>query len=255
MNGASTPKDLNSRIKIIELFTLHVLPANGDWDYAKSFVSNSDVLDEERREAFLQTLSELQEAKEQEELLDEDVVEDFAEDDTPQADHGYVNGTHRGHQRTSSEVDYGIEKAHPTATQTTSRSPPATTENQKQPPMTSLPPQPEPATPSQPSHSSHLSPPAQTPRRPQRRSSKAQQQNPLIAHARHLFAALSNLARNLAGSVSANPTAIFRMLLFLVAFLMAFSRREVRDRLKQIFGKSWEKVRNTVGMGVKVSYI
>ncbi len=55
--------------------------------------------------------------------------------------------------------------------------------------------------------------------------------------------------------MTGNPTAIFRMLLFIVAFLLAFSRREVRDRLKQIFGKSWEKVRNTVGMGVKVSYI
>jgi hypothetical protein len=257
MNGTSTPKDLNSRIKIIELFTLHVLPANGEWDYAQSFVSNSDILDDERREAFLQTLSELQEAKEQEELPDDDVVEEYADENAPpsEAQNGDTNGTQRGHQRTSSEVDYGIEKAHPNGThqQSQPRSPNATAENSTELPMTSLPPRPEPNT-DQPSRSSHLSPPAQTPRRPPRRS-KAQTQNTLITQARHLFSALSNLARNLVGSMAANPTTIFRMILFLVAFLMAFSRKEIRDRLKQIFGKSWEKIMNTVGMGVKVSYI
>ncbi|RMD42229.1 hypothetical protein DV735_g2876, partial [Chaetothyriales sp. CBS 134920] len=80
MNGTSTPKDLHSRIKIIELFTLHVLPAVGEWDYARSFVSNSDVLDEERREAFLQTLAELQEAKEQEEAVYDDAIKDYTHD-------------------------------------------------------------------------------------------------------------------------------------------------------------------------------
>jgi hypothetical protein len=253
MNGTSTPKDLNSRIKIIELFTLHVLPANAEWDYARSFVSNSDVLDEERREAFLQTLSELQEAKEQEDLTNDEALEDYGEDDsfsTP-PENGHING-HRGHQRTSSEVDYGIEKDHPNGTQPTI--PPPSISDTPKPPMTTLPPKPE-TTASPPARGTHLSPPSQTPRKPQRRQAKAQQQNTLLAQAKHLFTALSNLTRNLAGSMTSNPTAIFRMFLFLIAFLLAFSRREVRERLKQIFGKSWDKVRRTVGMGVKVSYI
>jgi hypothetical protein len=256
VNGASTPKDLTSRIKIIELFTLHVLPANGEWDYARSFVSNSDILDEERREAFLQTLAELHEAKEQEEALEEDLGDEYLEAETgsPKEDgersgQQHANGTHRGHQRTSSEVDYGIEKAHPNGIHDHS---PPTTNTDGKPAMTSIPPKPEPEAPV--ARSSHLSPPAQTPRRPTRRS-KTQSQNTLMKQAKQLFAALSNLVTNLAGSMTANPTVLFRIFLFLLAFFMAFSRKEIRDRVRQIFGKSWEKLRSTVGMGVKVSYI
>ena len=257
MNGTSTPKDLTSRIKIIELFTLHVLPKNEEWDYARSFISNSDIIDEERREAFLQTLSELQEAKEQEEALEDDITEEYYSDEgpTPNAngttEEQHTNGHRKGHQRTSSEVDYGIEKDHPNGT--TSTQPPATiTKPPQQPPMTSLPPQPEPNTPS--IRPLQLSPPAQTPRHPVRRS-KAQSQNTLLAQARHLLTALSNLARNLSGTVMGNPTAMFRFLLFVLAFVIAFSRREVRERLRRVFGSSWDKIARTVGMGTKVSYI
>ncbi|RMZ85739.1 hypothetical protein DV737_g436, partial [Chaetothyriales sp. CBS 132003] len=221
MNGTSTPKDLHSRIKIIELFTLHVLPAVGEWDYARSFVSNSDVLDEERREAFLQTLAELQEAKEQEDVVFEDDVQDYTHDGTHDGTH---NGTHNGTHSPAADKEYTNGAARALHRTSTSRS--------------------------------HPSPPSRTPRRPGRRSSsKTQQQNTVVAQARHLFAALSNLTRNLAGSLTANPTALLSMLLFLLAFLLASSRREVRERLKLVLAKGWDKVRRTVGMGVKVSYI
>lgn len=59
----------------------------------------------------------------------------------------------------------------------------------------------------------------------------------------------------MAGAITGNPTVLFRFMLFILAFVMAFSRREVRERVRLILGKSWEKVRGTVGMGVKVSYI
>ena len=252
MNGASTPKDLSSRIKIIELFTLHVLPANNEWDYARSFVSNSDILDDERREAFLQTLNELQEAKEQESALDD--TTDYSEEDSPEQEQPQQNG-HKGHQRTSSEVDYGIESTHPSGTsqspsQSIPKSPPPATK-----PLTSLPPQPEPTPKPSTSRPPHLSPPAQTPRRAPQRRSKAQQQKGLTAQARALFTALSNLTRNLGGALVGNSNAVFRLLLFLLAFFMAFSRREIRERVQAVLGKGWEKMRRTVGMGVKVSYI
>lgn len=258
MNGASTPKDLSSRVKIIELFTLHVLPANYEWEYARSFVSNSDILDDERREAFLQTLSELQEAKEHEEVL-EDTTDYGTEDEEPapsEQHHPQQNG-HKGHQRTSSEVDYGIDAEYPNGNQTTpqphTKSPPATPK-----PLANLPPKPEPSGPSAPTptRASHLSPPAQTPRRGgQSRRSKAQASNSLSAQARQLFAAFSNLTRNLGGALVGNSSAVFRLLLFMLAFLMAFSRRDVRERVQAMLGKSWEKMQRTVGMGIKVSYI
>lgn len=50
-SGADTPRDLNARVKILELYTLHVLLRNNEWDYAREFISVSAVLDEERRDA------------------------------------------------------------------------------------------------------------------------------------------------------------------------------------------------------------
>ena len=33
--GTDTPRDLEKRIKLLELYTLHVLPRNEEWDYAR----------------------------------------------------------------------------------------------------------------------------------------------------------------------------------------------------------------------------
>lgn len=281
MNGTNTPKDLTSRIKILELFTLHVLPRNGEWDYAKSILSNSDILDEERREAFMQTLHELQEASEKETLeqAEEDIFEETEEEFPVQQEP--TSGASLGapsqsqgaskHQRTSSEVDYGIERAHPNGGHAPAQQENTTSKAAKDTPLTKLPPQPTSSSPSAARspppppaaaasssastiNRTHLSPPAQTPRRPTRKP-KTASQNALLAQARALFLALSNLARNLAGTISKNPTAMLRFLLFVLAFVMAFSQRQVRERVRRVMDKSWEKVRGTVGMGVKVSYI
>ncbi|TDZ29394.1 hypothetical protein C8035_v011335 [Colletotrichum spinosum] len=64
-SGADTPRDLNARVKILELYTLHVLLRNNEWDYAREFISVSSVLDDERREAFLQALQSLQEEQQE----------------------------------------------------------------------------------------------------------------------------------------------------------------------------------------------
>ncbi|KAI1620411.1 hypothetical protein EDD37DRAFT_641367 [Exophiala viscosa] len=276
-NGTNTPKDLASRIKILELFTLHVLPRNDEWDYARSFISNSDILDEERREAFLQTLQELQEVNEQDDVepAEHDVFEDTEEEmHTPQtvvSDEGHhslpkppLSRTNTSkHQRTSSEVDYGIEMDHPNGSHLTSKKDAnsSTAQASKDVPMANVPPQPVPsnASPRSPPASSSagripMSPPAHTPRRPTRKS-KASNQNSMFAQARQLFLALSNLAHNLAGTLSKNPTSLLRSLLFILAFVMAFSQKQVRDRARKLLNTSWAKVRGTVGMGTKVSYI
>jgi hypothetical protein len=48
---------------------------------------------------------------------------------------------------------------------------------------------------------------------------------------------------------------LLQMLAFLVGFLTVFTRRDVKERIKRIVGNGWTKVRQTAGMGVKVSYI
>ncbi|EXJ86271.1 hypothetical protein A1O1_06641 [Capronia coronata CBS 617.96] len=275
LDGTNTPKDLTSRIKVIELFTLHVLPRNGEWDYARSFLTNSDILDDERKEAFLQTLQELQDVSEKEKLgqAEIDVFEDteegmptFTASGTGQGDEAESQTQSKPafrHQRTSSEVDYGIEKEHPNGAHLAPQKPNTTVSDAKPPsnPLTNLPPQPMSSTAA--SHTSplpsskarnQLSPPAQTPRRPTRKP-KAANQNTLLAQARQLFLALSNLGRNMAGAISKNPTKLLRFLLFVLAFLMAFSQRQLREKTKRMVDTSWQKIRGTVGMGVKVSYI
>lgn len=69
---------------------------------------------------------------------------------------------------------------------------------------------------------------------------------------------ISNLQKillNLTLSFSKSPIVLLRFLLFLVALVLALSRHDVREGVARILGSSWNKLRGTVGMGVKVSYI
>ena len=278
VNGTSTPKDLNSRIRIIELFTLHVLPRNEEWDYARSFLNNSDVLDEERREAFLQTLQELSDHKDGENI-DNEVFEDSAEElQAQQAEvvkkdaETAVNGTSTPtggmqHHRSGSEVDYGIDVRHPNGslvpTSSTSNGQPTSAKFTKSaminpPPSSQQHHHHQQASRSAHPGSSSLSPPSQTPRHRSNHKSTStanSSQNALISQARHLFRALQSLVANITKAISSNPNALLRLLTFLIAFLIAFSRPEIRDRMRRAVAVAWKKVGSTVGMGVKTSYI
>jgi len=77
----------------------------------------------------------------------------------------------------------------------------------------------------------------------------------LYKRASNLFAAMQTLILNTAQSMTQNPMAFLRTLLFILAFALAFGRRDLRERVQRILRTAWEKVRRTVGMGVKVSYI
>ena len=61
IDHTETPRYLGSYIKILELYTLHVLPRLSEWKYAKDFINMSEILDEDRRACFLQILEELEE--------------------------------------------------------------------------------------------------------------------------------------------------------------------------------------------------
>jgi hypothetical protein len=61
-----------------------------------------------------------------------------------------------------------------------------------------------------------------------------------------LLTRLTSLAHHLRQTIGPS-----RLLIFLFAFLLLASRRDLRVRLRQ----GWDKVRRTVGMGVKVSYV
>jgi ribosomal protein L32E len=70
-----------------------------------------------------------------------------------------------------------------------------------------------------------------------------------------IISSMQTLVANTAHSMTANPMAFFRTILFLLAFALAFGRQDLRERIMRIIRNAWDKVRRTVGMGVKVSYI
>lgn len=241
-NSSSSPKQLATRLKILELYTLHVLPANGEWDYARQFIDMNDMLDEERKEAFLNALQNLKdekdgtakretELKEQREReMEEQRQEEArrAEDDRKEEEEKMRRRAAEVEKQKASKVLNGSEAATPKPTAapkpaqsqndaTSSRSP---KKAQKKP-----------------------QPPSSPPPTFYRRASS------MLTSIQHMVLQAS---RNLTGN---NSMVLLRFLMFMLAFLLIIARRDLRLKLKRAAENGWMKVKQTVGMGVKVSYI
>ena len=200
----------------------------------------SEVLDEERREAFLQTLKNLEdEAKGTSRLREiEPMHEPEKIQDTPVAD-GISSdsaSTIKESQPSSKELDYGVEALRSTAVPEPSK------ENTK------------PAKPvlhkpvRKPSNNTY---PSRSLRPSENTASRKSPQTSFYKRSVTLLATLQHVITNMGHHLSRNPLALLRFILFLVGIVAAFSRRDVKDRL----AAGWDKVKRTVGMGVKVSYI
>ncbi|KAE8154731.1 hypothetical protein BDV25DRAFT_94343 [Aspergillus avenaceus] len=236
--GTDTPRDLAARVRIIELFTLHVLPRNEEWDYASEFINMSEVLDEERKESFLQTLDELKEEKQQGELRaaalqrekDAELERQIHEAERQRAEEAATaERDEKGHDRSHSEVDYGIEKTNPNGSIRGKKA--------------------DRSSGSKSSSRTAFSPPAS------KNARKSDKPVSRPGQARALANVLRNILRYISNTVAGNPLAFARTLLFLLGILVAFSRQGVRDRFRRITSAGWQKIKGTVGMGVKVSYI
>ncbi|KAK1147125.1 hypothetical protein N8T08_001864 [Aspergillus melleus] len=236
--GTDTPKDLAARVRIIELFTLHVLPRNEEWDYASEFINLSEVLDEERKELFLQTLDGLKEEREQGELRaaalqrekDAEMERQMREAERERAEEAAAaESAQKNHGRNHSEVDYGIEKPNPNGSpkargkQTSSKG-------------------------SGSSRTAFSPPGSKNVKRPEKPESRAKQ-------TRAFTNVLRNLLQYISKSIAGNPLSFARTLLFMLGLVVALSRENVRERIRRITGSGWQKIKGTVGMGVKVSYI
>lgn len=248
-NGTNTPRDLNSRIRVLELYTLHVLPRNEEWSYARSFINMCEVLDEERREAFIQALQGLEDEKkrdhqhearllqERDKVLEQErkrAERRRLEEAAVEVEHTETEQVSKIPKKSDSEKDYGIERS-PSAPGNANSKLVASKETVKSAKAVL-------------SNRAQLSPTSRTPPK------KKPQQN-LYRRSAALLAALQHLVSNMAQSMSNNPMVLLRTVFFLVGIIVTFSRRDVRDRVRWITDSSWDKVRRTVGMGVKVSYI
>lgn len=232
-------RDLESRTQLIEIYALHVLPKNKEWDYAKNFVQSSDILDDESRDAFLQTLKELEDEEygrvplqhldpvhEPENRLEPQLQDSITSDSASTVREAPL----MNHHRSNSEIDYGIEekKIVPGSVPEKKPSPPRPirkiSSNQR--------------------HHCAVSR-STTNTLPQRPTSGPIKQS-LVA-----FGALQQLFSHVSRYFTHNPLVLLRFILFLVSLVTALSRRDVRERLRI----GWDKVKRTIGMGVKVSYI
>ncbi|KAL5336373.1 hypothetical protein BJX70DRAFT_283316 [Aspergillus crustosus] len=240
--GTDTPKDLAARVRLIELFTLHVLPRNEEWDYAREFINLSEVLDDERKEVFLQTLDGLKEEKEQGKLRaaalqqekDAELERQIQEAERQKAEDAAaeLDVQQKGHKRSGSEVDYGIDKTHPNGSIKGKKSVERAGSSKSASSSRAV---------VSPSNSKNL-------KKSEKPETRARQSQALAA-------VLRNLVQYLSKSISSNPLRFVRSLLFLLGLLFALNRPNVRERIRRIAGSSWQKIRGTVGMGVKVSYI
>jgi hypothetical protein len=225
-NGTSTPRDLNTRLKLLELYTLHVLPRNEEWDYAREFISMSEILDDERKEAFLLALHSLKEEKDESEVREaklrqqqqEQMEQRRKEAEAQRLEQSRAEDERRKREEENRRQPRGSDEVFRKSLHKQALTPPSSI--------------------SKPTAKKAVGPPPG-----------------LYNRASGLFAAIQTMISNTAHSMTANPLATFRTLLFLLAFALAFGRRDLRERIMRILRNAWDKIRRTVGMGVKVSYI
>lgn len=240
--GTDTPRDLTARVKIIELYTLHVLTRNGEWDYAREFIDMSEVLDEDVRESFLQALRTLE--------TDENNGQDHFENALLQQNEKPENVRQPAEDmrtesvetmrqspppilyRSNSERDYGIDKARPSPDPPKARSP-------------------SPKSKSKPAKAIH----PRSSRMPPTRSSGKSVNGNIYNRSVVILSALQHHIQNMTERMSQSPMSLLKFVLFLTGLVLAFSRRDVKERVGRLTGAGWEKLKETVGMGLKVSYI
>jgi hypothetical protein len=190
----------------------------------------SSVLDEERRDAFLQALQSLQEEqqeadrreREEKKRQEDQLRHDIEEARRLRAENEEHERRRLEEERARREVDYGIDRS-PTSNKL--------------------------------SHArqrSSLSGPLSS----QSKRSKAVIAAPsLTDRTMMILSNLRGILENMSSSFRSNPMLLMRMIAFIVGILLMFSRKSIRERLSRILGTSWNKIRATAGMGVKVSYI
>ncbi|KFY90729.1 hypothetical protein V500_04987 [Pseudogymnoascus sp. VKM F-4518 (FW-2643)] len=253
--GTDTPRDLNARVKILELYTLHVLLRNDEWSYARDFISASEVLDEERRDAFLAALQSLEDEREEAAQREQDLArekEEKLQADLEEARRRRIESEEREAKRpeeqrsarAGSEVDYGVDSSHPVQSNGSANGKTAHSNGSasgKSSPSKSAAAPKKGAIKSRVVHST----------RPSGSGQRAVTPPNMIQRATALMGNVQKLIKVLAATLLNNPGSVLRTLAFAVLILLALGNRAVKDRLRGM----WGKVRGTMGMATKVSYI
>ena len=244
-------RSVEIQLQILEIYTLHVLPRNGEWDYARDFISMSSILDDERKDAFLQTLTEIQE--------DAPATSDRAGLESGHYDsHLPTSSTSQDLGRTDSEITVipapQSSRLRDTDTQQpthTDRSDPSSIS-----PLRPISPKPSRNAPNTfPEESSDTTQSISQNTTNLHINSRRPPRTDLIKRSVHIMTMLQKLVSHSVLKLSHNPANLLRLVIFLIGFIMTFTRQDLREQVRRVLGRSWDRVRRTVGMGVKVSYM
>jgi hypothetical protein len=230
--GTNTPRDLQTSLKILELYTLHVLPRNGEWNYAREFIMMSELLDDERKEAFLQALHGLKEEREETAVREKEIQ---------RAQHEQLE-----RQRKDEEEERKAEAKRIEEGRRRDEMRRRQLENQAKESLN----RPKSA------HTRGISGGTASQPRPSAKKDLSRRP-PLSMFARMsiFFSNLQTLLFSATGNLRDNPMLLLRTILFILALGLAVGRRDIRERIRRIIERMWLKVRATVGMGVKVTQL
>ena len=232
------------RIKIIEIYVLHVLPRNEEWQYARDFTSTSDILDEERKEAFLQALQALEANRDV--GVSEGVLQgnQYTQDQQEVREQG-LNSTSSTEQSQRCEYKADtrvqLEDAKNRVVKIESINKAISTSGTEV--------------------SKNLTRSSKTKHAKNSTSSRppsaVERSNTTSMYTRGLatMAALQQLMMSVTQTMSNKPMVLLKAILFLVSIALALGRRDIRDRIRRMTGRGWDKIKETGAMGVKVSYI
>ncbi|EAA28582.1 hypothetical protein GE21DRAFT_4663 [Neurospora crassa] len=271
-HGADTPRDLNARVKILELYTLHVLPRNDEWACAREFINMSAVLDDERKEAFIQALDSLKEdqeeaerkAREKEDAIRKDIENarklraeneererKRLEEERQKREAAGVNASTAASAGSgpTTEGESGVE-AKGTGTGTTKKpnlkKKASALKNGGASSSSAS------SKPARPSRKGASSP---TATKTTGSSSSAVTGPGMGTKAALILNNIRSVLDQVMTAFHGNPFLLYRTLAFIIGFLLMFSKKSVRERITRVVQQGWGKVKATAGMGMKVSYI
>ena len=241
-----SPKALQARVKVLELYALHVLPEVGEWEYAREFVEGCGSLDEERKEGFLAALDGLKEEREglkrREVELQEQREREVQEEKMRREQEEQKRRVEEERQKREREQEQQQQKEREAAAAASSTL--NANNNSGESRASSL------------SNNGNGHGGGNTrgqPSRSARKPTPSSQQQPAASSAT-LLTRLTSLAHHIRHSLGPSMLSA-RLLVFFFAFIILASRRDMRVRLRRALADGWDKVRRTVGMGVKVSYV
>lgn len=229
---STSPKNLQTRLKILELYILHVLPANDEWDYARQVIEMSEMLDEERKEAFEHALESVKEEKNGAALREKALAEQREREAQERKRQEEIRRAEELAQAEQERKRKEAEEAELARRNEQSSKAPVPTKSSRAGPSSTTP------------NRRNSQGPRKAPPRPiapytyQALVSSLQD---TFLYARKNFASISTLAS-------------IRLLLFVFAFLMLL-RRDLRVKLRLKLRELWDKLAQTIGMGVKVRYV